>query len=61
MFDLGHTLNGKNVRQHQKDMIREAQRAKFAREVKANQTSNKPISSLRTILLAIINLVIKTS
>ena len=60
MFDLDHMLNGRDVRQHQQDMIREAQRAKFAREVKAKQTNNKAISPLRAILVAVINLFIKS-
>jgi len=56
MFDF-YRMRG---REHNQDMIREAQRAKFAREVKAKQTNNKLISPLRAVLVAIINLVIKS-
>jgi hypothetical protein len=42
-------------REHHQEMIRQAQRAKFAREVKATHTNNKAISPLRAILVALIN------
>jgi hypothetical protein len=60
MYDLDHMLNGSGSRQHHQDIIRQAQQAKFARKVKPSAASNKAISPLRAILVAIINLVIKT-
>ena len=57
MYDLDHMLNGNGIRQHHQDIIRQAQQAKLAREVKTKQTSNKVISPLRAILTALINLV----
>jgi hypothetical protein len=59
MYDLDHMLNGSGSRQHHQDMIRQAQKAKFAREIKPAQSSNKATSSLRIILVAIINLVMR--
>ena len=58
MFDLDHMLNGSGSRQHHQEIIRQAQLAKFAHEVKPAQT-NKVISPLRSVLVAIINLVIR--
>ena len=60
MYDLDHMLNGSGSRNHHQEMIRQAQRAKFAREVKPSTASNKVISPLRTVVVAIINLVIKS-
>ena len=57
VFDLDHILNGKGSREHHQDVIRQAQRAKFAREVKAKQTNNKVISPLRAVLVALIHLI----
>ena len=56
MNDLDHMLNGKGSRDHLQDMIWQAQQAKFAREVKPSQ-SNKAISPLQAILIAIINVI----
>jgi len=58
MNDLDHMLNGSGSRQHHQDMIRQAQLAKFAREVKPAQT-NKVISPLRAIFVTILNLITK--
>ena len=58
MYELDHMLKGSGSRQHHQDMIRQAQLAKFAREVKPAQT-HKVISPLRAILVAIINLVMR--
>jgi hypothetical protein len=57
MNDLDHMLNGKGSRNHHQDMIRQAQYAKFAREVKPAAASKKVISPLRAVLVAIITLV----
>ena len=57
MYDLDYMLNEKGIRQQHQDMIRQAQRAKFAREVKAKQTNNKVISPLRAVLVALIHLI----
>ncbi len=57
MNDLDHMLNGSGSRQHHQEMIRQAQRAKFASEVKRTPTSSKVIAPLRAILVSIINLV----
>ena len=56
MNDLDHMLNGSGSRQHHQDIIRQAQLAKFAREVKPAVT-NKAVSPLRVILVALINLI----
>ena len=58
MNDLDHMLNGSGSRQHHQEIIRQAQLAKFAREVKTSQT-NKAVSPLRAILVAIINLAMR--
>jgi hypothetical protein len=58
MNDLDHMLNGSGSRQHHQEIIRQAQLAKFAREIKPAQP-NKVISPLRAILVAIINLVMR--
>ena len=55
MSDLDHMLNGKGSREHHQDIIRLAQQAKLAREVKTKQTSNKVILPLRAILVALVN------
>ncbi len=59
MYDLDHMLNGSGSRQHHQDMIRQAQQAKFVREVKPVSASNKAISPLRAVLVAIINLLMR--
>jgi hypothetical protein len=59
MNDLDHMLNGKGSRQHLQNAIREAQQAKFVREVKSTQHTGKVVSPLRTILVTIINLVMR--
>jgi hypothetical protein len=56
MFDLDHMLNGSGSRQHHRDIIRQAQQAKFARKVKPSRT-NKAIKPLHVILVAIVNLI----
>ena len=56
MNDLDHMLNGSGSRQHHQEMIRQAQQAKFAREVKPKQSS-EAVSPLHAILFALINLV----
>lgn len=57
MYDLDHMLNGSGSRQHHQDIIRQAQRVKFIREVNHAPASTKAISPLRAILVAIINLI----
>ena len=59
MYELDHMLNGSGSRQHHQNMIRQAQQAKFAREVKPSSLNNKNISPLRAIFVAIINLVMR--
>ena len=59
MYDLDHMLNGKGSREHHQNMIRQAQQAKFAREVKPSQTNNKATTLLRAVLTAVINLVMR--
>jgi len=56
MYELDHMLKGSGSRQHLQDMIRQAQQAKVAREVKPSQ-DNKAISPLRAILVTIVNLI----
>lgn len=60
MYDLDHMLNGSGSRQHHQEMIRQAQRAKFPREVKPSKASNKAVSPLRAIFAALTNVVTKT-
>ena len=55
MFDLDHMLNGKGSREHHQNVIRQAQRAKFAREVTTKKTNAKASSPLRAIVVALIN------
>ena len=58
MNDLDPTLIV--IRAHHQNLIRQTQRAKLAREVKATQTNTKAISPLRAVLVAVINLFIKS-
>ena len=59
MYDLDHMLSGSGSRQHHQEIIRQTQRAKFAREVKPSTASNKAISPLHAILVTLINLIVK--
>ena len=59
MYDLDHMLNGKGSRNHHQEMIRQAQHAKFAHEVKSVSNPRKMTLPLRSIWAAIINLVMR--
>ena len=59
MYDLDHMLNGKGSHNHHQEMIRQAQQVKFAHEVKRESNHRKMILPLRSILAAIINLVMR--
>ena len=56
MYDLDHMLNGKGSRNHHQDMIRQAQQAKVARDLKNADGNHKAIAPLRFIRTAMINL-----
>jgi hypothetical protein len=57
MNDLDHMLNGNASRQHHQDMIRQAQHAKIARELKSIKGSGKTAIPLPVMLTALIHLI----
>jgi hypothetical protein len=59
MYDLDHMLGGKGSRQHHQDLIRETQRYKLACDARNAQRNDKAVASLRLILTAIINLIVR--
>ena len=58
-MELDHMLNGRGSRQRHQELIRETQRYKLTREVKPTQPTNKAISPLRAILIALINIIMR--
>jgi hypothetical protein len=59
MYDLDPMLNWKISRQRFQDKIREAQQEKFARDVAAAQKQYKTVSRLRTILVTVVQLILR--
>lgn len=59
MNELDHMLNGKGSRELLQEIIRQAQQAKLAREVKPSPANNKFTVPFRPILVALINLLVK--
>ena len=61
MNELDHMLNGKGSRDLLQEIIRQAQQAKLAREVKPSPApaNNKFTVPFRPLLVAFINLIVK--
>ena len=58
MYEFDHMLNGTGSRQHHQNMIRQAQRESFARNIKPVATAKpKAFVPLRAILATVINLI----
>ena len=58
MYDLDHMLSGTGSRQHHQNMIRQAQRESFVRNVKPTASAQrKSFAPLRAILATILNLI----
>lgn len=57
MYDLDLLLGAKCRRQHQQDLIREAQRYKLACDARNHQKKHKALTSLYIILAAILKLI----
>ena len=59
MYDLDRRLNGKLSDQHRQDVMRQVQYERFAQEVKAAQSNHKAAVPVRTMLIAVINLLVR--
>lgn len=57
MYDLDHALNGKLRNQHVEEIKRQIQHEQFAAGVKAAQDNPKTTAPIRTVLVALINLI----
>lgn len=56
MYD--HMLNGKSSRQRHQQIIQQARRDRLAQDVRAAHSDHKSVSPVRTVLIAVINMIV---
>ena len=60
MYDADPMVNGKIMRERHQQLIQRVQRESLARDLRNTQGNHKSISRLCAVLVAIINLIIKS-